>query len=165
MSRSGSVATSHSAGRLEHRFGAAALTFTHQLAAAAWIGGMPYLLLALRHSKTTDIAAQITLRFSQLAIASVSLVVAAGAGLSFLYVGSASAAFGTTYGVMVLTKVVLTCAVLAMGGLNLRIVRAMRNGVPPDLLPLRRFAEVEAGIGLTIILAAAALTSAPPAID
>ena len=49
--------------------------------------------------------------------------------------------------------------------MNLRIVRAVRAGVPPDLLPLRRFGEAEVGIGFTVILAAASLTSSPPAID
>jgi putative copper resistance protein D len=37
----GSAMTSHSAARLEHQFAAAVLTLIHQLAAAAWIGGMP----------------------------------------------------------------------------------------------------------------------------
>jgi copper resistance protein D len=37
--------------------------------------------------------------------------------------------------------------------------------LPAALLSLRRFAEAEAGIGLTIFLAAASLTSAPPATD
>jgi copper resistance protein D len=161
----GSAMTSHSAGRLEHQFAAGALTLIHQLAAAAWIGGMPYLLLCIKYAEKAEVAARITGRFSRLAITSVSLVVAAGAGLSFFYVGSSSAAFGTTYGIMVFAKVVLTCAVLGMGALNLRIVRAARSGASPDLFPLTRFAEVEIGIGFTIILAAAALTSAPPAID
>ncbi|MFL6446436.1 MAG: copper resistance D family protein [Bryobacteraceae bacterium] len=161
----GSAMTSHSAGRLEYQFAAGALTLIHQLAAAAWIGGMPYLLVCLRYAETTEVAGRMTARFSRLAITSVSLVVAAGAGLSFFYVGSTSAAFGTTYGIMVVGKVLLTCAVLGMGALNLRIVRAARSGASPDLFPLARFAEVEVGIGFTIILAAAALTSAPPAID
>ena len=33
------------------------------------------------------------------------------------------------------------------------------------LLPLRRFTEVEVGVGMTVLLAAASLTSTPPAID
>jgi putative copper resistance protein D len=161
----GSAMTSHAAGRLEHQFAAIALTLVHQLAAAAWIGGMPYLLLCIRYSENAKAAGRITARFSRFAITSVSLLVFAGAGLSFFYVGSSSAAFGTTYGIMVVSKVLLTCAVLGMGALNLRIVRSARSGASPDLFPLARFAEVEVGIGFTIILAAAALTSAPPAID
>src|SRR3954452_18558212 len=89
----GSAMTSHSAGRLEHQFAAGALTLIHQLAAAAWIGGMPYLLICIRYAGNPELVAQITARFSRLAIASVSLVVGAGVGLSFFYVGSSSAAF------------------------------------------------------------------------
>jgi copper resistance protein D len=161
----GSVMTTHSAARLEYRFVAVMLTLVHQVAAAAWIGGMPYLLVALKHSNDNTLASRITARFSRLAIVSVGSVLGAGFGLWFLYVRSASAMFGTTYGVMVLAKILITCAILALGALNLRIVRAARAGATADLFPLRRFVEVEAGIGFTVILAAAALTSAPPAID
>src|SRR3954454_24036354 len=66
---------------------------------------------------------------------------------------------------MLLSKVVLTGFLLMFGALNFRIVRAVRQGPSPSLLPLRRFAEVEVGIGLTVLLAAASLTSTPPAID
>src|SRR4051794_26287667 len=59
----GSVMTSHSVGRLEDRFAAGALTLAHQLAAAAWIGGMPYLLISLKHSQKAGVAARITSRF------------------------------------------------------------------------------------------------------
>jgi copper resistance protein D len=159
----GSVMTSHAFGRLEQRWLAATLTLTHQVATAAWIGGMPYLLIALRHCEPAD-AARVTNRFSRLAMVSVGLLLAAGLGMSQLYIRSA-AALGTTYGAMVVAKVSLTAAVLAIGAMNLRIVRAIRAGSPPHLIPLRRFAEVEVGIGFTIIFAAAALTSTPPAID
>jgi copper resistance protein D len=159
----GSLMTSHAFGRLDHRVVAGALTVTHQLATATWIGAMPYLLIALRYSKQ-DQAVAITKRFSKSAIVSVSLLVSAGIGLSLLYIGSIPA-LGTTYSAMVIAKVILTCAILFFGGLNFKIVRAVQSGATPQMLPLRRFAEVEVGIGFTVILAAAALTSAPPAID
>lgn len=161
----GTVMTTHSVARLEYRFVAAMLTLIHQVGAAAWIGGMPYLLVALKHSNDNTVAARITSRFSRLAMVSVGSLLGAGFGLWFLYVGSASATFGTTYGAMVLAKIVATGAILALAALNLRIVRAAQAGTTADLFPLRRFVEVEAGIGFTVILAAAALTSAPPAID
>src|ERR1044072_7984030 len=72
---------------------------------------------------------------------------------------------GTTYGIMLLSKVLLTGFVLLLGWLNLRIVTLCRRGASPSLLPLRRFAETELAIGVTIFLAAASLTSPPPAID
>jgi putative copper resistance protein D len=85
--------------------------------------------------------------------------------MALLYVGSLSALTGTTYGIMLTSKVTLTALLVSLGALNLRIVRAVRAGVPASLLPLRRFGEAEVGIGFTVILAAASLTSIPPAVD
>jgi copper resistance protein D len=90
---------------------------------------------------------------------------AAGAGLAALYVGSPAALTGATYGIMLVSKVALTATALLLGALNLRIVRAARDGDAAGLLPLRRFGEAELGIGFTVLLAAASLTSTPPAID
>jgi putative copper resistance protein D len=66
---------------------------------------------------------------------------------------------------MLAGKIALTALVLLLGALNFGIIRAARRGEAPALLPLRRFGEAELGIGFTILLAAASLTSAPPAID
>ena len=104
-------------------------------------------------------------RFSRLAVASVAALTAAGAGLGWIYVGSAAAVGGTTYGAMLVSKVLLTAGLLLLGFLNFRIVRAVRQGGRAGLLPLGRFAEAEMGIGLTVLLAAASLTSTPPAVD
>jgi putative copper resistance protein D len=156
---------SHSAGRLEYRWLLKALTLAHHAAGGAWIGGLPYLLVALRHIPDDGTAGRLTARFSRLAMASVATVMGAGAGLGIIYVGSGAALTGTTYGLMLLAKVALTGILLLFGALNLKIVRAVRRGGNPSLLPLRRFAEAEVGIGFTVLLTAASLTSTPPAVD
>ena len=161
----GSVMCSHSFGRVEHRWLAMALTAAHHLAGAAWIGGLFYLLIALRALPEKANAAIVTARFSRLAMVSVPALAAAGAGLGALYVGSPAALTGTTYGIMLVSKVALTATALLLGALNLKIVRVARSGNAAGLLPLRRFGEAELGIGFTILLAAASLTSTPPAID
>jgi len=161
----GSVMASHSVARLEHRWLLIISTLVHHVAGAAWIGGLPYLLVSLRRTSNLKAASAMTARFSKLAIASVSLLLAAGLTLGFLYVGSIGALGETTYGVMLLSKVFLTAVLLLFGALNLRVVRAVAAGAGPSMLPLRRFAEVEVGIGYTVLLAAASLTSTPPAID
>ena len=121
------------------------------------------MLMALR--RDADLAVTMTARFSRLAMVSVAALTAAGAGMGWIYAGSAAALGGTTYGAMLVSKVLLTGALLLLGFMNFRIVRAMRKGERPGLLPLRRFAEAELGIGLTVLLAAASLTSTPPAVD
>jgi putative copper resistance protein D len=161
----GSTMMSHSAGRLEYPWLLKALTLGHHAAGGAWIGGLPYLLVALRRTRDHSTAGRLTGRFSRLAMASVALVMGAGAGLGIVYVGSGAALLGTTYGLMLLAKVVLTGVLLLFGVLNLKIVRAVRRGCNPGLLPLRRFAEAEVGIGFTVLLTAASLTSTPPAVD
>lgn len=162
----GAVMTSHSVGRLEYRWILAALTLTHHLAAAAWIGGLPYLLWSLKHSPD---AAAISSRFSRMAILAVGVLVSAGVVMSLIYVGSTGALTGTTYGIMVLAKAFLTALMVMLGALNRNVVQvgihAVRAGAAKALLQLRRFTEVEVGIGLTIIMAAASLTSSPPAVD
>jgi putative copper resistance protein D len=161
----GAVMTSHSAARLEHRGILAFLTSAHHLASAAWIGAMPYLLWTLRESPSKEIARSITSRFSRTAMISVAVLASAGGIMALFYVGSPSALTGTTYGIMLTSKVTLTALVALLGALNLRIVRAVRAGASANILPLRRFGEAEVGIGFTVILAAASLTSIPPAVD
>jgi len=85
--------------------------------------------------------------------------------LSYVYVGSWDAVYGTSYGVMVTTKVILFCCLLLLGASNYFIVRDLGVANPVAGKSLMRFAEAEIGIGLTVILAAAALTSQPPAAD
>jgi putative copper resistance protein D len=156
---------SHSAARVEYRWLLMALTLAHHAAGGAWIGGLPFLLVALRHTPDDATAGRLTGRFSRLAMASVALVTVAGAGLGMFYIGSVSALGGTTYGAMLLAKVVLAGVLLVFGALNLKIVRAVRGRGGAGLLPLQRFAEAEVGIGFTVLLTAASLTSTPPAVD
>jgi putative copper resistance protein D len=161
----GSTMMSHSAARVEWRGLLMSLTFVHHLAGAAWIGGLPWLLVFLRQNDGLPAAAIVSRRFSRLAIGSVAALVTAGAGLGWLYVGSAAALGGTTYGLMLASKVVLTAILLWFGVLNRRIVQAAERGEGLNGLRLSRFVEVEIGIGFTVLLAAASLTSTPPAVD
>jgi len=154
----GAVLTSHSVARLEHRWALVALTLTHHLAGDAWIGGMPYLILSLRREPDSAPVG----RFSRMALVSVAALASAGVAMSLIYIRSVGALTGTAYGIMVLSKALLTGVVVLLGALNRR---ALRDGLAAGLQRLRRFAEVEAGIGVTILLAAASLTSSPPAID
>src|SRR6266581_2506334 len=113
-----SVITSHAMARLEYRLPLVAFTALHQGATAAWLGGLPYLLIAIRRTSNPDFARQLSARFSQLALLSVAVLASAGFGLSFAYVGSFEALYGTSYGAMVATKVLLFGLLLLLGALN-----------------------------------------------
>ena len=66
---------------------------------------------------------------------------------------------------MVVSKIIMLGMLLILGAMNFFAVRGLDSDTPGLLLRLRRFAEVEVGIGFTVILAAASLTSQPPAVD
>ena len=158
-----SVLTSHAMARLEHRLPLIFVTALHQLATAAWLGALPFLLMAIRRASCPEFVRQLCARFSRLALTSVAILASAGLVLSFSYVGSLSATYGTSYGAMVVTKAILFGLLLFLGALNFQLVR---HGEASSILAsLKRFGEAEIGIGVTVILAAASLTSLPPAID
>ncbi|HEV1995978.1 MAG TPA: CopD family protein, partial [Candidatus Acidoferrum sp.] len=158
-----SVMTSHSMARLDYRVPLVAFTALHQAATAAWLGGLPYLLIAIRRAPAPEFARQLTARFSQLALVSVAVLASAGLVLGFAYVGSFKAVYGTSYGAMVATKALLFGLLLFLGALNFQLVR--RGPASSILASLKRFGEAEIGIGITVILTAASLTSLPPAAD
>jgi len=157
------VSTSHAASRVELRWLLSALTTAHMLSAFVWIGGLPYLLVSLAHSGREDQAQIWTQRFSRLAMLSVAVLVLSGIVMASRYIDSPRALYGTAYGLMIAAKAALLALLLLLGRLNYGLVHRFRVGAVAGRLG--RFAEVELGIGITAILAAASLTSQPPAID
>jgi putative copper resistance protein D len=158
-----SVMTSHAMARLDYRLPLAVVTALHQGATATWLGGLFYLLIAIPRSPDNQFARQLIARFSKLALISVAVLAAAGFTLGFAYVGSIDAIYGTSYGIMVTTKAVLFGTLLLLGALNFQIARSPSGG--SVIASLKRFGEAEIGIGITVILTAASLTSLPPAVD
>lgn len=164
------VSTSHSASRMDHRGLLTALTGAHQLGAALWIGAMPFLLVSLRHSESPGEAKRLVKRFSPLALAGAGTLLLGGLGMAWVYLGishdkSLSSVYGTAYGVMLISKVYLFLLVSAMGAGNFFLVRRIDSAPVGLLTRLRRFGEAEIGLGFMAVLAAASMTSQPPAID
>jgi len=156
--------TSHAAGRLGPRVVPLALDGLHQVAGAIWVGGLAH-LLALARSTHAGWPASALKRFSAVALVSVGVLVAAGVGLSLVYMDGRAALLGTAYGAMVLTKAAILLPMLALGAANFFAVRAMDAGAEISGSTLRRFVEVELGLGVTVLFVAASLTSLPPAAD
>jgi putative copper resistance protein D len=159
------VATSHAAAQVDSRAVLLVADFLHMAAAAAWIGGIPYFLLVLYRTHDGRAHGLVGRRFSLLLVWTVAVLVAAGLVMAVDYVGSVEAIYGTAYGVMVATKVVLLVALLLFGAMNNRIIERMTRDPGVSVLRVRRFAEVEIAIGFTVLFAAASLTSQPPAVD
>jgi copper resistance protein D len=168
----------HGAGRLEGRSWLVALGAVHLAAAATWVGGL--ICAAAAVAKAHRAGEEWLRPFSALAAVAVTVLALTGAALSIEFVATPAAAIGTSYGAMVLTKIALFGALLAMGALNYRALRGVR-GVPserstrsaaPAALPdpefsiiLPRRLEVEAGLAVVTVLLAASIGSAPPAVD
>jgi copper resistance protein D len=160
-----SVITSHSFSRMENRAMLVAFTSLHYLATASWIGGLPYLLLSAKRTADPESKIQITRNFSRLAQVSVAVLFLAGFGMSWVYVGSWNAMYGTAYGVMLSAKIVMFVVLLLLGAANYYIVRGLSAESGSAGRSLYCFGEAEIGIGLTVILTAASLTAQPPASD
>jgi putative copper resistance protein D len=159
------LATSHAAAQVDGRVVLLVADFLHMAAAGAWIGGIPYFLLVLYGTDDGRAHGLVGRRFSLLLVWTVAVLVAAGLVMAVDYIGSVEAIYGTAYGVMVVTKVVLLLALLFFGAMNNRILERMTRDASVPALRVRRFAEVEIAIGFTVLFAAASLTSQPPAVD
>jgi putative copper resistance protein D len=165
MMLAASVMTSHSASRIDDRAFLVTMTTLHYLATASWIGGLPYLLLSAKRAGAPEYKIQITRNFSRQAQISVAVLFAAGFAMSWVYVGSWNAMYGTAYGVMLTAKIIMFGLLVLLGAANYYIVRDLQSDSGIGARSLSCFGEAEIGIGLTVILTAASLTAQPPAVD
>nr|WP_239556798.1 CopD family protein [Dyella flava] len=157
--------TTHAYARLDNN---ALLLFVeglHQFGAAIWVGAIPCFVLALSHLRDVNGWRLVGARFSRMSMIGVASIVISGAVMSLFYIGSLQGFYGTAYGVMVGAKIAMFLALLALGAGNLMVTERLRKNQDASVIRLRRFAEVEIGIGFTIFFAAASLTSVPPAVD
>lgn len=159
------VATTHAAARLTGNAVLLLAEGLHQLGAAIWIGGIPCFILALSRAVTTSDWREIGSRFSRISMVGVVCLLLSGLTMALFYIGSWQGLYGTAYGVMVMAKVGMFLMLIALGFGNLLVTERLRSSRDAPVLRLRRFAEVEIGIGITVLFTAASLTSVPPAID
>lgn len=161
----------HGTGRLDHRVALMAASVLHQTVTVTWVGGTIHLAAQWRHLRKSARGEELWLRmparFSPLAMSCVSVLSLAGIYLFWQYVHGWGGLIGTAYGTMLLTKVTLMMCALVLGGLNfLTIRRSKQSGDRSGIsrrLPV--FVETEAGIGIIILMTAAAFTGQPPAVD
>jgi putative copper export protein/mono/diheme cytochrome c family protein len=124
----------------------------HLLAAGAWLGALPPLVYVLGRGQPVRDAASISKRFSMLGIACVGTLILSGIGNSWFLVGSVPALFGTRYGVLLLTKLVLLAAMLSLAAVNrLVLTPRLAAGDGRALRELRRNALLEIAVGLLVV--------------
>ncbi len=157
--------TTHAAARIGDSGLLLAAEALHQLGAAIWIGGIPSFLMVLARVQEPHAWRRVAARFSRMSMAGVACILASGSVMSLFYIGSWSALYGTAYGVMVVAKIALFVALLMLGFGNFLVTERLRRDPAAPVLRMKRFAEVEIGVGVSIFFAAASLTSVPPGVD
>jgi copper resistance protein D len=141
----------------------------HLVAAAAWVGALVPLAIVLAAANSDGalvVARTATQRFSTLGIASVGTVLASGIVNTYELTGSAAALFGTGYGRLLIVKIALFLAMLAIAAFNrMRLTPQLVAGGAaggPALRQLRTNALVEAMIAALILWIVALLGTLPP---
>jgi copper transport protein len=142
--------------------------FVHLAAAAAWTGGLVFLVLALIWAVDDrwPLASRAVPRFSNIAVVSVAALIAAGVVNAYLEVKAWRGLWETTYGALLLTKIGLLLPLLLLGAYNNRYaVPRLRLGIA-SVVEQRRFlrtTSVEVALMIAIVAVTAVLVSEVPA--
>ncbi len=138
----------------------------HVAGAGGWLGTLLVLVAAglpaahLGRGGDSLRALAMVRAFSPLALLSASVVVASGVFASWLHLDRPSSLWLTTYGRLLLLKVVLVALAAAVGAYNWRRVTP-RLDSPGGVGALRRSATVELALGAVVVAATAALVATP----
>ena len=124
----------------------------HLLAAGAWLGALLPLAYVLSRAPELETAERAARRFSVMGIVCVSVLVVTGTTSAWYTVGSVPALFGTRYGALLLAKVALFAAMIALASANrLRWTPRLRTVGEPALKRLRRNAIAETTLGAAVL--------------
>jgi putative copper export protein len=131
----------------------------HVLAGGFWLGTLGVLLLVTfrRHDV---VLADVVARFSPIALAGAAMVVVSGLFGSWLHVTPLAALWQSPYGLMLVRKLVVFGAIVALGALNWkRLTPRLRDaGVAAQL---RRAAAFEVLAGILLLLLTSYLVATP----
>jgi copper transport protein len=140
----------------------------HVEAAAAWTGGLAFLVagLYLARERRWPLAAQAVPRFSSLALLSVAVLLLAGTVNGYLQVRALRGLWETDYGLLLMAKVGLVLPLLVLGAYNnRRAVPRLRRQLA-SALERRRFvraAGAELALMTAVVGVTAVLVAEPPA--
>jgi copper transport protein len=108
----------------------------HLSAMTIWLGGLAVLSISLLPAAQAPDLAAVLPRFSRVAFACVVVLIATGSYQAWREVGTVPALYRTTFGRVLLVKIVAVLAVIVMGGLARRWVQRHLNRPPePSAAP------------------------------
>jgi putative copper resistance protein D len=144
-------------------------SIAHRLALAAWLGGLPALILLIGAGEVPDdtrrLAAVVLRRFSRVATVAMCVILASGALLTWFLVRNFPALIGTDYGHLLVLKLILLGGVLAIARSLQAQLLPMLELKPSDSL-LRSYAnrvKLETVIAVLIVVVASVMAGlAPP---
>jgi copper transport protein len=154
-----------------------AIDALHNLATAAWIGGLvalvailPAIASRLGPVDRLRLSAGVVVRFSGLAVASVAVLVVTGVYRALAELGDAGDLLDTAYGLALLVKLVMFGGLLAMGAVNRfvyhpRLERAALGLDPDDRGAAGRLAvsvRAEVLLALALIAVVGVMVGFPP---
>jgi putative copper resistance protein D len=150
----------------------------HLLAAGAWLGGLLALVLFLgwlrraHPSWAQAVLKETTRRFSLLGLACVTVLLLTGIFNAWTLVGALPPLVGTTYGKLLLVKLALLAPLLAVAATNLLNLKPRILALGGEsstisasglLRRLKRQVQIEATIGICILLIVGWMSITPPA--
>ena len=152
--------TGHAASAAPHWLTRPAV-FLHAVAAAYWVGALLPLLGMIRSSD--PMAAPVLERFSRGAMVAVAVLIAAGAALATIQLGSIHALYDSAYGQILSAKLLAVLALFGLAALNrLRLTPALTSGRHNGSRDLARSVRAEIGLMLVILALVAGWRFTPP---
>jgi putative copper export protein len=131
----------------------------HLLCAAFWLGALTPLLIIATDAHEAQIAAAAA-RFGKLALRVVALLIAAGASLLFMLIGSAAQFWASDYGRIMAIKLLAVAALLSLAAWNkLALTPKLLQGDARAVVKFRRSLLAEMSVGALILLTTAAFTT------
>jgi putative copper export protein len=140
----------------------------HLAGMTLWVGGLAVLLFGVLPRRDPDELAQLVPRYSKLAMGSVLAVIAAGTVMAAQLLHGWGALFDTTYGELLLTKIVLLVVILfaamaSKGWVTHRLDFAVvLRGDSVTIRPFVLSVAVETALVLLVLVVASVLVTANP---
>jgi copper transport protein len=137
----------------------------HLAAMAIWLGGLVIVLAAVLPQPATDGYHEQLARFSTVAFASVVVLAVTGTYAAWRGIGTVHAVLTTTYGQLVVAKILLFVGILVVANLSRKHVQrrvrkpATADDVGPELL--RRSVLVEVAVAAVVLAVTAVLVNEP----
>jgi putative copper resistance protein D len=133
----------------------------HLLSAAAWLGSLPALWLAIDRLPL-DLAARIAWRFSPFGVFCVLVLIGSALVQFIVLIGAPAALVSTGYGAVVMVKILLFLLLLGLAAANRYQLAPALFTQPTARTALRRSIGAEIALGMAVLLAAGVLLNLTP---